>query len=488
MSFTSWAFIGLCVMVSTIYYLPICRRGQPQLLVVASLVFYALGAPNLLWLLIMSVLMNAVVSWLIVNRPSGEKLAWTTIGVTANVFILIYFKYASLLAQLLAKIVSASPATIPPALLLIPLPIGISFYTFEGISLVTDIFRGRDESAAEAALSREVAQQPFSIHLMRTSLFIIFYPHLASGPILRAAEFMPQIGRRHFKEISWNKVARTLILGFFLKMVVANNLAEYTQWLVYPRFTKWGGLTNFTLLCSALFRLFADFAGYSYIAIGIGLLFGYQLPVNFDRPFLSASITEFWMRWHISLSSWLRDYLYKPLRGSSGNFLRADLSLLAVLMIGGIWHGAEWHYLGWGAYLGLAMLVERQWLRRKTLNRTTPPARPSPFRVLVTFLFCVSSMLWFQLPNIRTVKLFIVTLSHPFSHEDVGQIVTLLLYCMPVVFYHLVRWEAVGRWMQHRWNTAARPVQILNDFSYGAMLALIIVNHGDTHPFIYFKF
>ena len=488
MLFTSWIFVVLCIVVSTIYYLPIFLGMQPLLLIAASLVFYAYNAPTLLWLLISSVIINTVISRLVATRPNREKLWWAITGVTINVLILITFKYTALLTQLVAKILSVSPASIPSEFLLIPLPVGISFYTFEGISLMVDVLRGHNDTSIEAELRRNVAKQPFLTHLMQTSLFIVFYPHLASGPILRATAFMPQINRKYFKDIQWVQIARALILGFFLKMVVANNLAEYTQWLVYPRFTKWGGLTNFTLLCSTLVRLFADFAGYSYIAIGIGLLFGYRLPVNFDRPFLAASASEFWMRWHISLSSWLRDYLYKPLRGISGNSLRADLSLLAVLMIGGIWHGAEWHYLGWGAYLGLAMLVERQWMRRKALSRTIPPAKPSPLRVLATFLFCVSSMLWFQLPDVRTAKLFVIALSHPFSHEDVGQIVTILLYCMPVALYHLVRWEDVGRWMQRRWNTAARPVQFLTDLCYGAMFALIIVNHGDAHPFIYFKF
>ena len=282
------------------------------------------------------------------------------IGIAANLSILAFFKYAGLLSRTFLSIDPQQGGGVGHFIAMIPLPVGISFFTFQGMSLVADTFGSRNLPQLQQIVHRKASR-----HWLHTMLFVSYFPQLVAGPILKAHEFLPQIRQKFFGTINWERCFRPLILGYFLKMVIADNLKDYTYWIEYPYFLEFHSLHLLGMLFGYSMQIFADFAGYSLIAIGIGRLFGYELMTNFNFPYISRSFSEFWRRWHISLSSWLRDYLYVPLGGNRKGRVRTYLNLFLVMFLGGLWHGAAWSYAVWGTTHGLFLAVERA-LRKKT--------------------------------------------------------------------------------------------------------------------------
>lgn len=347
MLFNSWPFLVLVLATFIIYYLPLFRGKQPYILIVASLVFYAYDSPYLLLLLLSSACINGLTSYAIAygHRPKAYAVA----GVVLNLSVLVFFKYSPLVG---VSFFDTSDG-IGAFLLSIPLPIGISFYTFQGISLMVDVYRGRKETITELVVAS------FPRHLVRTIFFIVFFPQLVAGPIVKAHEFFYQIGCKTMREVRWESVFRALIVGYFLKMVIADNLKDFTFWMSYPYFENRGPGSLVLLLFGYSIQIFADFAGYSSIAIGIAGLFGYNLPRNFDFPYIASSFKEFWKRWHIALSTFLMEYLYIPLGGNRKGRVRTYVNLLVTMMLGGLWHGASWSFLTWGTYQGVLLAGER---------------------------------------------------------------------------------------------------------------------------------
>lgn len=357
MLFNSWPYVCLILGLLPLYYLARTVQLQVGLLIAGSFVFYAYGQPILLALLVFSASLNAVASFL-TDQAEGRsrKLLWAILGVAANLLVLGFFKYAGLFASTFADWFGQGLQPGHWAVLL-PLPVGISFYTFQGISLVVDVYRyGHEKNRSVFGMSRSGG---FGEHYFKTVFFVCFFPQLVAGPIVKAHDFFPQIGRKHWSELRWEPALRCLILGYFLKMGVADNLQAQTFWIAYPYFLKFSSVELLALLFGFSMQIFADFAGYSLIAIGTALLFGYRLPVNFNFPYIARSFSEFWRRWHISLSSWLKEYLYFSLGGSRKGSGRTYLNLFLVMFLGGLWHGAAWSYAAWGTWHGLALACER---------------------------------------------------------------------------------------------------------------------------------
>ncbi|MEQ8682884.1 MAG: MBOAT family O-acyltransferase, partial [Cyclobacteriaceae bacterium] len=231
-------------------------------------------------------------------------------------------------------------------LIAIPLPIGISFFTFQGISLLVDAYRNR------AGTSDQIRVLPFWKLLFHTSLYISLFPQLVAGPIVKAHDFYPQIRTKYLSGIQWNYVFQHVVTGYFLKMVVADNLKDFTGELVWPSFERFSSVELLVYLFGYSMQIFADFAGYSLIAIGISGLFGYIIPQNFNFPYVASGFSDFWKRWHISLSTFLKEYLYIPLGGNRKGRVRTYLNLMIVMALGGLWHGAlfmDWHWLQKGS-------------------------------------------------------------------------------------------------------------------------------------------
>jgi alginate O-acetyltransferase complex protein AlgI len=328
MLFNSFTFVLFFLLVMVIYYLPFFKKHQVAILVLASVYFYSTAYFKATFILVLSIGFNALISYLLFYGNRKYTQLYIVAGVILNLSVLIY---AGLLISSFTPI-QYQNEPILKILMHIPLPIGISFFTFEGISLVIDAYRKRDSP-------EQWGERNFFKYLMNTSLFISFFPHLIAGPILKAHSFIPQINHKSFWDIPWERAFKHLIIGYFLKMVIADNLKEQTMFLSAP-FDGLHPIDLLSMLLAYSFQIFADFAGYSLIAIGLGELLGYQLIQNFNFPYISKSFSEFWQRWHISLSTWLKEYLYFPLGGNKKGRLRTYFNFFMVMFLGGLWHGA----------------------------------------------------------------------------------------------------------------------------------------------------
>ncbi len=283
MLFTSSAFFAFLAAVFAIYYL-LPGRWQSCWLITASLFFYAFDNPRLLALLLAVAAVDVVFSRQVVRGRNPR--AWAAAGVAINLGVLAFFKYNRLLGITFPSLLSAQSGPVH-TLLLLPLPIGISFYTFHGISLLLDTFRpgpARDDVSCARG---------FGEHAKNTLLYVSFFPQLIAGPIVKAHQFYPQIGAKRFGDIDWDKAASALIVGYFLKVVIADNLSQQTFWIAYPYFQGYSSLNLVVFLIGYSAQIFADFAGYSLIAIGLARLFGYQLPINFNFPYIAETFSEF---------------------------------------------------------------------------------------------------------------------------------------------------------------------------------------------------
>ena len=474
MLFNSVIFTFLVAVTFALYYLPFVSRWQIYVLIVSSFIFYSYEQPVLLLLLLASIAINVITSYLVaVDKPQRQRL-WAVIGVALNVGVLLFFKYGPLFAN---SFFGGAKTDLGRFLITIPLPIGISFFTFQGISLVVEVFRDRHSPGTQKSHEAyQVVPHSFSEHLRNTALFKSFFPYLVAGPIVKAHEFYPQIGPKRFRDIAWDKAFRALVLGYFLKMVVADNLKDATFWLEYPYFTHDSSLTLIALLLGYSVQIFADFAGYSLIAIGLGHLFGYVLPINFNFPYISRSFSEFWRRWHISLSTWLREYLYYPLGGNRHGKLRTYLNLFIVMFLGGLWHGAAWSYAIWGTVHGCALAIERFFKDKITLpqNRLM-----TCFRVLIVFTFVTLAWLLFKLPNFQDVIRYVGALFNNRAVTRYVIVAAVISYSAPVVLYytwHLLKQNAPSRFERYEFVI------------FGSLLAGIALNSGSAQKFIYFQF
>ena len=358
MLFNSIEFVIFVILTSVFYYTTVLKPLQRIILIIASFVFYTSNQPVLLLLLLLSIAVNTITSYFVYRVKPTSKTLVAGLGVTSNLAILTFFKYSPLFGRTLFQ----DSSSVGEFLVSIPLPIGISFFTFQGITLLVDTLR-----TEEHLTTFNLPQKTFWEHALDTCLYIGFFPQLVAGPIVKAHDFIPQIVPKYFKDIDWTYCFQHLVTGYFFKMVVADNLKDFTFWISYPAFESLGSTTLLVMLYGYSMQIFADFAGYSLIAIGVAGLFGYRLPVNFNFPYIACSFSEFWQRWHISLSSFLKEYLYFPLGGNRKGRLRTYANLMIVMLLGGLWHGAAWSYMVWGGFHGLALAIERFFSDRVSL-------------------------------------------------------------------------------------------------------------------------
>jgi alginate O-acetyltransferase complex protein AlgI len=457
MLFTSREFVVLLAIAFALYHARAAAGWQLAVLLLADLVFYAHHDPRLAPLLIASIALNATASYLTARgRPEIRRPAMVA-GVAANLALLALFKYGPLGARTFFD--EGSPAF--RILLGIPLPIGISFYTFQGITLVVDAYRRAD-----------LVHERFAAHAVRTAFFIAFFPHMIAGPIVKAHDFLPQIGAKRLADIDWTAAFRALVTGYFLKVVVADNLADLTGLIDFPHHRTQSSATLAAMLFGYSMQIFADFAGYSLIAIGLARLFGYRLMENFDFPYVARSFAEFWRRWHISLSTFLRDYLFIPLGGSRAGRARTYVNLFVVMFLGGLWHGAAWSYAVWGTFHGVLLAVERLLSDRVP----APHGRVAAVaRVGVVFGMVTLAWLLFRLPDHRHVVSFLGALAgNTGLAPDHDRIFDILLFSLPVLAYHA--------------QSVRPPPAVIAPLVFGLMLFLIAMNPGPRTTFIYFQF
>jgi len=347
--FNTFSFPIFLVIAFVVYRL-LQRHRLPRLLwlLMVSAFFYGCWKPWYLILVAISTL-NSFAVGLGLARWQQERIrkALLVVGVTGDLLLLGVFKYGNFMAESIEA--GAGAMGIGLALPRVPaeLPVGISFYTFQTLSYTIDVYRKRIDATRS---------------LLDFSVFVLFFPQLVAGPIVRAREFLPQLLKRpRLDPTAIGEGISLILIGLAKKMILADTLSTT---LVQPFFDDvWnrGALDTVVTLWAANFQVYCDFSGYSDVAIGAALLFGFALPKNFDRPFLSRTPMEHWRRWHISLSFWLRDYLYFPLGGSRQGEWRTTYALLVTFLLGGLWHGAGWTFVFWGLYNGVLLVLWRKW-------------------------------------------------------------------------------------------------------------------------------
>lgn len=475
MLFNSWIFIGLVLATMLVYYQPVLKNLQIYILLIASFVFYAYDSFYLLILLLASGVVNAIASYGAKYRRRSRLYATT--GVVVNLTLLALFKYGNLLSLTFLDIENG----IGKFLCTLPLPLGISFYTFSGISLVVDAYRGRfDEVKGEVPKFRR--------YLKDTLLYICFFPKLLAGPIVKSKDFCAQIGTKTFDDIDWHFVFKSLVTGYFLKMVIADNLKDFTFWMAYPYFESNGTGSLLLMLFGYSIQMFSDFAGYSLIAIGVAALFGYRLPENFNFPYIATSFREFWKRWHITLSQFLMEYLYISLGGNRKGKKRTYLNLLLTMMLGGLWHGAAWSYLVWGTYHGLCLVMERMFCGRREyciqIGKSGFAGKLSRYSSMALVFIAVSfGWLLFKQPHFDEAILYITCIFDNFGSVRfiAPKYLPIIMYVIPVILYHILYY--------FRDNELVKKYILRFDYVlYGIMLFLIITNSGSVNSFVYFQF
>jgi alginate O-acetyltransferase complex protein AlgI len=315
------------------------QRTWRVFILLASYVFYGWWDWRFVFLLVASTVVNHVLALAIYHaRAPKARRGLLTLAVGFDLGLLAYFKYAGFFATSVDNVVGTS------WLVTVALPVGISFYTFMAISYVVDTYRG------------ELIPASFA----RFAVFQAFFPHLVAGPIVRASELLPQLeSPRDPRKVNTARAFMLIVVGLFLKVVIANHLATHIVDDVFAAPNRHSSLEVLVAIYAYAVQIFADFCGYTNIAIGVALLLGFSFPQNFDGPYTAVSLQDFWRRWHMTLSRWLRDYLYIPLGGSRKGRLTTYRNLMLTMLLGGLWHGAAWTFVAWGGIHGAGLCIER---------------------------------------------------------------------------------------------------------------------------------
>ncbi len=473
MVFNSLTFLVFFAVVLALHRLPLPWTVKKANLLVASYVFYAAWNPPfviLLWI-------STVIDWIAARRvyeagSPGRRRAWLVLSLAANLGFLGFFKYGEFLLQnWQALLASFGIAWVPPAWDIV-LPVGISFYTFQTMAYTLDVYLGR--------------AKPLN-SLLDFSLFVTFFPQLVAGPIVRPGQLVPQFAapRQATRDmLLWGLLL--MVLGLFMKVVLADaGLAD-----VADRVFAATGPVGFadawlgTLAFSG--QIFCDFAGYSTIAIGAALCLGFALPDNFNMPYAAIGFSDFWRRWHISLSTWLRDYLYIPLGGNRGTEARTYVNLMLTMLLGGLWHGASWTFVVWGGLHGLYLAGER-WLRGKTGVRGDPASGWNRLALaLLTYALVNVTWVFFRAQTFEGAGRILAGM-FGLARDAQAVLPTVYMIKSAVIVSGIVtvHWLMRNRRLE---DVVARAPWWVTGAVAAVMLFAVIIAQGSGEAFIYFQF
>lgn len=473
MIFTDAIFFAFLAIVFGGYWLLKGKEARLSLLLVASAIFYGWWDWRFLGLIGFVIVVSWAVAKFAAARPVGNTARRRALvfGIVANLSVIAIFKYFGFFAD--SAVAALNSVGIEPGwtAVTILLPVGISFYVFQAISYIVDVARGDLEPEHR---------------LRRVALYIAFFPQLVAGPIVRAASFFPQMERvKTFSGALFFAGLRAFALGFAYKAGIADNLAQFVD-PVYGSaavagdtdLAAWSNaaLIGATLAFAGL--IYFDFAGYSLMAIGVARWFGYYIPKNFDYPYASPAIDDFWRRWHISLSSWLRDYLYIPLGGNRGGELKTYRNLMATMVLGGLWHGAAWTFVAWGAMHGAALAFHRALFKGKAAIGFVLGLIATQVFVLLTWVpfradsFGDTATIWWAFTGLR--------------EGGSGQISALVWLVLPLIALDALLGRG-GLKALSKWGGWRRPSVYWG--SLGALCGVLLALYPlEAAPFVYFQF
>ncbi len=460
-----WVFLPAVFCLSRIIRKP---RYQNILLLAASLVFYAYGEPKFILFLLISILMNWGFGILIADFPDHKKL-FLILDVIGNLGFLGYFKYTNFFLNTLDH---ALPFVQLPRVNIV-MPIGISFFTFQAMSYVIDLYRGHYKVQR---------------NLLNLALYISFFPQLIAGPIVKYREIDEQIMNRSMTAEKTAQGMRRFAYGLGKKVILANTLAVGADAVFNLDASNMTGLIAWAGALLYTLQIYYDFSGYSDMAIGMGKMFGFEFLENFDHPYLSGSISEFWRRWHISLGSWFREYLYIPLGGNKKGKLRTYVNLFIVFALTGLWHGASWNFVGWGLYHGFFSIIER-------LGFSKVLKKAKGLNVVYTFLVVLVGWIFFRVESVRYGFHMVVCMLMPWKY-NVSEITI-----WRIIDMHTLSALAAGilgsgflqaAVMKSRMSALGR--RFAGSFAEAVFLAGVVVYsimllaNNAYNPFIYFRF
>ena len=473
MVFSSVLFLFFFLPVTLFLYYLAGKKYKNLVALLASILFYAWGAPLFVFVIFGSIICDFIFAKYIHKSEGRKKRILLTLAISLNVGILVYFKYSNFFIENVNTMLF-SLGFKEMHWVKIALPIGISFFTFHEMSYIIDVYRG---------------VKPPMKKILNYALYILFFPQLIAGPIIRFNEISDQIEDRSYQFTADNNLLGffRFVVGLAKKVLIANVLGAEADKIFALGFDDLTTPLAWLGVVAYAFQIYFDFSGYSDMAIGIARMMGFIFPENFNNPYISQSITEFWRRWHISLSRWMRDYLYISLGGNRVSVKRMYFNLVFVFLISGFWHGAEWNFILWGAFHGLFLIFDRLFLLKFLKKIGKIPS------ILFTFFLTLMGWVLFRCENVVHIKYYFARLfDFHFSPTDLYfDTRFIVILALGIFFSFFGAFGTIEKWQEKVYasNQKNRNVIFLSVFS---IFLFVICSAGVVssgfNPFIYFRF
>ncbi len=471
MVFSSHLFVYYFLPAALLVYYALPRRGRHLWLTLASYAFYGWANPAFMGLMLLSTVIDYVCGKRLDLAPAerrGRRRAWLIVSIVSNLSLLGFFKYFNFAVESSAALLAALGlgGWQPDAALRVTLPLGISFYTFQSMSYTLDIYRGRTRPLDD---------------FVDFACYVSLFPQLVAGPIVRFSEIADQLRERTETAAKLARGVAFFSLGMAKKVLLANPCgfladAAFDAGSLFP-LEAWTGILAYA------FQIYFDFSGYSDMAVGLGLMFGFVFPKNFDSPYLAESLTDFWRRWHISLSTWLRDYLYLPLGGNRKGPRRTYVNLAVVMLLGGLWHGAAWNFVVWGGLHGAWLALERAIGKRSLYG-----GLPRPARIALTFIGVLVTWVFFRAPDMTAALRYLTAMLGLADAAPAAALLRGVLYS-PYSVLSLAVAAAIAWGCPQTWDWTRRLTWPKGMVALGSLaLALVAMASQGYNPFIYFIF
>ncbi len=481
-----WAFmLALLSIYSLVFNKPILRNTY---LFLFSLFFYYKSGGIFFFLLIISTITDYLAGWMIyASKRKLTKKFWVVFSLLVNLGMLAYFKYTGFFTGAINNLFGLDiPQQDWLALLSnnkfgtgfnvssIILPVGISFFTFQTISYTIDVYRNKTKPVK---------------NILDFGFYVSFFPQLVAGPIVRASEFIPQLYKKFsLSKREWSHALFLIVSGLIKKIAVSDYIAVNFVDNIFAAPGAYSGLENLLAVYGYGLQIYCDFSGYTDIAIGVALMLGFRLPVNFNSPYKAKNITDFWRRWHISLSRWLKDYLYISMGGNRKGKIRTNINLLITMLLGGLWHGAAWRFIIWGGLHGIGLVIHKFWMRITNSGKASSRAA-GIVSIFITFNFVAFCWIFFRAENMETVRLILERIFTSFNPGNVS--LMLVSYSKVMIIMtaaYIIHFLPVRVKESYRGLFIKIPIMLQVLLVYLIAIALYNIQLTDIQPFIYFRF
>lgn len=474
MVFSSITFLLYFLPIFLAVYFVIDKKYKNAFILIASIFFYAWGAPKFIFVILLTTFIDFhLVKWMDSTNTNFKRKALLILSVGMNLGLLLYFKYSNFFIENVNSALSLFTVKQIHWTKLI-LPIGISFYTFETITYVVDVYRREHKPLTK---------------FWDYQLYIILFPKLIAGPIIRYHELADQISDRSNWENNDNRLTGfyRFCLGLAKKVLIANQMGIVADEIFNSNYSELGTATAWIGSIAYTFQIYFDFSGYSDMAIGLGKIMGFKFPENFNNPYISQSITEFWRRWHITLGNWMRNYLYIPLGGNRVNSkYKLYFNLIIVFIASGFWHGASWSFIFWGAYHGFFLIMERAFLSKLLIRVGKLPS------ILFTFLVVNIGWIFFRIEHFKDALQFVKHLFIPYQFATIPLGADFYLFFALATIFSFFCYSKFAQNIQNKIYDKPFTNLLHISFTVISMLLFILsvcsITDSGFNPFIYFRF